>query len=100
MNEKLSVQEALEIITVAEVHYIENHYGKAMESLTGTSLTAGVALVLERRKGQGPDGKLINWVGIDSWSMKQLNDYFAAEEIEVDPNDPESDEGKGDGLAA
>jgi hypothetical protein len=98
-DKRLSLQEAMEMLTVGEVQGIERHYGRSMESgnLSGTDLTAGVVWALERRKFTGKDKP--DWSVFEGWTMKNLNDYFEPEEIEVEPADPETEQGKDASLA-
>lgn len=98
----ISLNEALEGLTVGEVRSIERHYGKTLEGgdISGTDLTVGVAWAYERRSALATSVSLPDWGSFDSWTMKQLNGYFSPEEIEVDPDDPETEAGKGDTLAA
>jgi hypothetical protein len=95
-----SLSEAMEVLTVGEVQGMERHYGRTLDSgnLSGTDLTAGVVWALERRTGSGKDK--FDWKDVESFTMKALNDYFLPEAVEVDEDSPESDEGKGESLAA
>lgn len=100
MNEEkragVSLQEAVENLTVGEVEAIERHYGKDFpDKLSGTNVAASVAWAFERRRLLGhPDRP--DWDAMSAWTIKDLNTYFEAESIEVDPEDPETPEGKGD----
>lgn len=92
-----SLAEAMESLTVAEVAAIERHYGGEFggDGITSTQLTVGVAWALERRRLLGQDSRP-DWKDFDGWTLKQLNGYFLPEQLEVDPSDPETAEGKGD----
>lgn len=62
--------------------------------LSGTALTVALIWAHERRAKLGqPDRP--DWDDFDSWTMRQVNDYFAPEEIEVEPSEPETESGKG-----
>lgn len=97
-NSGLSLSEAMELLTVGEIQAMERHYERSFESgkLSGTDLTAGVVWALERRNDLKENKTLTNWSDIENWTMKNLDAYFVPEAIEVDPSNPESDEGKGD----
>jgi hypothetical protein len=91
-----SMAEAMESLTVAEVAAIERHFGGEFggEGITPTSLTVGVVWALERRRLLGQPERP-EWKDLDSWTLKELNGYFAPEAQEIDPTEPESAEGKG-----
>lgn len=96
---QMALQEALENLTVGEVAAIERHFGRTLDGgkLSGTDLTVAAVWATERRRLLGqPDRP--DWRDLDDWTMKQLNAYFEPEAIEVDPSDPETDQGKGDSL--
>lgn len=98
-----SLTEAIENLTVGEVGQIERHYGRSLDSgkLSGTDLTVAVVWALERRRGLAANApKLPTWGDFQDWTMKRLNAYFPPEEVEVDPNNPETAEGKDDTPAA
>jgi hypothetical protein len=100
---KRSLQECLEMLTVGEARAIEKHYGKTLDGgeLSGTDLTVGVAWAFERRRALAENLEAMpEWPHFDDWTMKQLNDYFEPEADELDPEEPTTDEGKGDTLAA
>ena len=94
-----SLTEAIEGLTVGEVRSIESHFGRSLDSgkLSGTDLTVAVVWALERRRGLKDNApKLPTWGDFDAWTMKRLNGYFPPEAVEVDPNNPETAEGKDD----
>lgn len=99
----MSLTEAIEGLTVGEVGQIERHYGRSLDSgkLSGTDLTVAVVWALERRRALAANApKLPNWADFQDWTMKRLNSYFPPEAVEVDPNAPETAEGKGATPAA
>lgn len=110
MSLGMSLEEALENLTVAEVRAVEKHYGKTLDGgqFSGTELTVGVVYAYERRawlatdvtRQGGPESKIPGWEAFDSWTLKQLNSYFETDAIEVDPTEPETEQGKDDSLAA
>jgi hypothetical protein len=96
-----SLQEAAELLTVAEVAAIERHYGGAYGvpisdgGIRPTSMSAGVAWALERRADlEAKADKLTSWEDVEGWTLKRLSDYFPDEAVDVDPEAPESAEGK------
>lgn len=91
-----SLTEAIENLTRGEIAAIERHYGNSIDGgkLSGTDLTAAVVWAYERRGAAG-DARL-SWADLDAWTLKQLNEYFTPEEIETDPAEPETEQGKGD----
>ena len=94
-----SLTESIEGLTVGEVRAIERHYGRSLDGgqLSGTDLTVAVIWAMERRRALSEgQAKLPAWESFDAWTMKQVNGYFAAEAIEPDPADPETEQGKGD----
>lgn len=94
-----SLTEAIEGLTVGEVAQIERHFGRSLDSgqLSGTDLTVAVVWSLERRKALATNAeRLPNWKDLDSWTMKRLNAYFPPEAVELDPDTPETPEGKDD----
>ena len=91
----ITLKEAAESLTVAEVRTIEKHFGTPMEDgISGTDLQVAAVWAFERRRCLSTDEKLPNWSAFDHWTVKQLNDYFAKSEPDV----PEelTDEGKDD----
>lgn len=97
---KISVKEAVEGLTVGEVRVIERHFQKEMNDLSGTEQTVATVWAYERRRTLGTGEGRPDWDDFDNWTMKQLGEYFADEEIELDPSNPETNEGKDDSLAA
>lgn len=97
MSVKMSLQEAAENLTVAEVRAIERHYGKSLDSgdISGTDLNVGLIWALERREALAANSGLPSWDSFDNWTMKELNSYFTPEEEEVIPSEPETESGKG-----
>lgn len=97
-----SLTEAIEGLTVGEVRVIERHYGKSLDSgqLSGTDLTVAVIWSLERRRALTENRPRPDWRDFDSWTMKQVNGYFAPEPVEVDDDAPETPAGKGGGPDA
>lgn len=94
-----SLTEAIESLTVGEVAQIERHFGRTLDGglLSGTDLTVSVVWALERRKALAENAaKLPVWKDLDDWSMKRLNAYFTPEAVEVDADEPETEQGKGD----
>lgn len=93
---EMSLTEAIESLTVGEVQAIERHYGRTFDGgkLSGTDLTVAVIWALERRGTTGKDRP--DWSAYNDWSMKRVNAYFPEEPIEVDPDAPETEQGKGD----
>lgn len=101
-QQQLSLQEALESLTVGEVRSIEKNYGGGINDLTGTELTAGVIRALERRRFHaGEIETRMEWPDVEQLTMTQLGDYFAKRAAaDVNDDEPESAEGKGAGLDA
>lgn len=96
---KLSVQGALEGLTVGEVRAVERRFEGGIDKLTGTELTAGLMWAYERRRFlAGELDVKPEWPDVEGWTVKQINEYFAAEDDDED--DPETAEGKGDRLTA
>ena len=101
-----SLTEAIESLTVGEVRVIERHFGNSLDSgkLSGTDLTVAVIWALERRawmahettRQGAPERRKPDRSDFDSWSMKRVNAYFSPEAVEVNPEEPETAEGKGD----
>lgn len=92
-----SLTEAIESLTVGEVRVIERHFGNSLDSgkLSGTDLTVAVIWALERRRGLRENlPKLPDWKDLDTWTMKDVNGYFSPEAVEVDPAEPETEQGK------
>lgn len=103
MSINMPLQEAIECLTVGEIGGVEKHFGKSMDGggLSATDLMAGVVWAYERRNDlKGTSGKRTDWHDIDGWTLRQLKDYFADEEMEVDDHQPEGEQGKDDSLAA
>lgn len=97
---EVTFQEACELLTVAEVRGIENHYGKSLDGgkMSATEMTVGVIWAWERRRALAEDqrGKLPDWKALDDWTVKRTQNYFTSEPIEVDPSEPDTDQGKDD----
>lgn len=96
-NIDMSLTEAIENLTVGEVRAIETHLGKSLDGgkLSGTDLTTAVVWAYERRNDlKGNSGKRTDWHDLDQYTLKQLGSYFASEEIEIDPAEPETEQGK------
>ena len=99
--DKRSVQDSLEGLTVGEVRAIEKRYGSGLDKLTGTEMTAGLVWAYERRRHlAGEIESRMEWPDVELWTMRQVNEYFAAEPDDVDDDDPESAEGKDDSNGA
>jgi hypothetical protein len=92
---EFTFEEALELLTLGEIGRIERHYGRRFGAEGDSELTpmehmGGVIWAMERRK---PD-KEFDWPDVESMTMKRANGYFTQEPVEVDTEDPESDQGK------
>lgn len=97
MSVKISLKEAMEMLQVGEVRAIERYYGKTFDGgeISGTDLTVAVVWAHERRKAFGDSTlKMPDWIDFDTWTLRQLNGYFEADEVEIDPEDPDTDSGK------
>lgn len=98
----MPLMEAIELLTGTETQAVERHYGRSVDGgeLSGTDLTIGVVWAWERRRALREDFKLPTWAEISEWTIRDLNGYFAKEELEADEEDPQGDQGKDDSLAA
>ena len=97
MSDKQSLAEAMELLTIGEIETIERHYeGKPFPNgLSPMSLTASVIWALERRRALRENApKLPDWSDVSKWTLSRIGEYFADEELEIDPSEPETDEGK------
>lgn len=96
-NEKISIKEAMELLTVGEVFAIERHFGKTLDGgqMSAMEVAAGAIYCLERRRS----GPSYTWAHVEAMPLGDVNTYFRPEEMDADPDDPDSDEGKGGALA-
>ena len=94
---KDQILERIEDLTVGETRAIEQHYGRTMDGglMSAVELMAGLVWALESRKELAAGRPKLRWSDLDDWSLRRLSDYFAADdEIEIDPDDPETERGK------
>lgn len=100
MSEKRSLEESVELLTLGETMAIEGHFGKSIDGgMSAIELTAGVIWAFERRNDlKGTSGKRTDWHDIEAMKLRDLKTYFADEEIDIDPDDPETEQGKDDSL--
>jgi len=100
MDEKLTLTEASEMLTIGEIRTIERHYGKHFDGddLSGNDQLSAVIWAMERRKPRPPESKPYSWADVDTMTMKEASNYFAPEPVEADESDPESEAGKDGSL--
>ena len=91
----LPLSAAVEEITGFEAIGIEKRLGAKLEDLGGTSLLIGVVWVYENR-----GDRKVSWQDVQSRSLRALRGYFQPEPDDVDPDDPDSELGKGSEPAA
>lgn len=90
---RLTVSEAIDLLTIGEVGMIERRHGKNFDDLSGTMMTASLIWAMERRK----PGVKFNWTDVEAFTFKKVGDYFKPEPVEdIDPDAPVSESGKDD----
>lgn len=96
VDERIPMSEASEMLTNGEIGLIERRYGVHFDpdKMSPVSMMAGIIWAMERRKPVAKGVKRFDWADVDAMTMKQDEDYFAPEPIELDPDDPETDSGK------
>lgn len=101
MDEKLTLTEASEMLTIGEIRTIEKHYGRHFDGddLSGNDQLSAVIWAMERRKPREQGAPVFSWADVDLMTMKQATNYFAPEPVEADDTEPESEPGKDDSLA-
>lgn len=93
---KYTMEEAQLVLTIGEVNAVQRHFGQEIgQGLFGMELVSGVIWALERRAALAADEKLVSWAEVDALPLGALNDYFIPDEVEVDPDAPEGESGKG-----
>lgn len=102
-REKIPFSEAMELVNQGEIGLIERHYtklhghpqhfgGEGDNEMSPMATMAGVIWAMEKRRL----GKDFDWADVEAMSFKATNDYFAAEPIDIDPEEPDSASGKDD----
>jgi hypothetical protein len=101
-TEKVPMSEASEMLTIGEIGWIEKHYGEHFDpdKMSPMSMMAGIIWAMERRKTVTKGAKKFDWADVNLMTMKEAEEYFAPEPIELDPDDPESESGEDDAPAA
>jgi hypothetical protein len=102
--EKLTLSEAMEMLTLGEIGLIERHYGRRFGAegdaeLAPFEMMGGVIWAFAKRAAIAA-GQPYGWADLDKVTMKEANAYFAPEPIEIDETEPESDAGKDDSPGA
>lgn len=93
-TEKLSLEEVVESLTGYEEIEIEKQFGDDIEELLENKPRAGLraaVFIIARRRGAALPAAKDEAMKL---SMRALNDCFADETIELDPDDPETEQGK------
>lgn len=87
--------QALEELFGWEVLVIEKRFGKDIGNLPSVSLTMAVVWAMENRRRKADRAPLFSWPDVESWSLRQMNAYFPKPPDEDDPDEPETELGKG-----
>jgi hypothetical protein len=82
----LTLEESIKRLTIGETKHLERASGKTMGDLSGPEMTAGVIYLFKRREALAQ--------GLEFPTLGEAEAYFSPEEIEVDPEDPETPSGK------
>lgn len=80
---------ATEEITGFEAIGIEKRFGRKLEELGGTSLMIGLVWVYENRTAKK------SWTAVEGMTLRELQGYFQPEPDDTDPEDPDTEVGKG-----
>ncbi|GAA0978200.1 hypothetical protein ENKNEFLB_02834 [Nocardioides aquaticus] len=96
----LTVNEYVESLTGYEEDGILKHFGaEVLDLLTTRPIKAGRGLIyVDRKRGGDNDTDAVK--AAMSLSMRDVDAYFTPEPVEVDPDEPETPEGKDDSQAA
>ncbi len=94
----MPLQEAIEISTGAEIRAAEKRLGVGLDddTVTSTDVMVAVAWIHDRRRAFREGQDRPTWEEINEWTLRELRDYFTEEEVEIDPERPETIEGKDD----
>jgi hypothetical protein len=99
-DEKITLEHALEEINLGEIRIAEKYFGKVFgeEGIAGMSPMESLAAgIWSRERRLRPTGGF-QLADTEKFSLKQANEYFA-DEVEIDAETPETEQGK-DGLPA
>ncbi len=99
MNEnKITAEDMIQSLTGFDEIAIAKHFGHEWGALIETSpvtFTRALVFVQKRRDGENdPDAKN----SALSLTLKQVNDFFAEDDPELNPDEPETASGEGDSL--
>lgn len=90
----LSLPEVVETLTGFDEQYIRERYGSDIEDLLDNQPREGMralAIAVVKHEGTSADLAYTHVMGLN---MKQLNDFFADDEPEAMPEEPETESGK------
>lgn len=86
----LPLSVAVEELTGFEVIAIQTHFHADFNDLGGVRSLLGTVWAYGNR-----DGKTLSWPVVKAMTLKQMNQIFAPEPGDTDPDDPDTDMGKG-----
>lgn len=85
----LPLSVAVEELTGFEVIAIQTYFKADFAELGGIRSLLGAVWAYGNR-----DGHTLSWNAVKALTLKQMNGMFAAEPIDADPTDPDTDLGK------
>lgn len=100
-DEKVTLEDALEDVSLGEIRIAERFFGHTFGGEDERAMSAMETLAMgiwSRERRLRPTGGF-TLQETDKYNLKQAKDYFI-EDVEIDPEDPETEGGKDDSPAA
>ncbi len=86
----MSIGDAVQELTGFEAIGIEKRFGARLEDLGGIPLVIGLVWAYENRTAKR------SWGSVEHMTVRDLTGYFAPDPEDVNPEEPDSEAGKGD----
>lgn len=90
----IPLEDAIQEMTGFELRAIQRRLNMKMEELGRVDLTIGAIFTYENRNGNKR-----SWASVENMTLKDMSGYFAPSPQDADPDDPDSELGKGDSSA-